>query len=88
MIALLPDWMDAQFLRNASGILICVGVLAALVLLFAVRSIAAKVVALVVIGAAIFGLAHYRETLGHCDKVGCECKLLGERIQGGNCSLG
>ncbi len=80
--------MDAQFLHNAAGILICVGVLAALVLLFTVRSIGTRVVALVVIGASIFGLAHYRETLDHCGKIGCECKLLGESIQGDSCSQG
>jgi len=88
VVGILPGWMDAQFLQNASGILICVAILLALVLMFFVRSIGTRIVALVVIGAAIFGLAHYRQTLEHCGQVGCECKLLGESIQGDRCSQG
>ena len=44
--------------------------------------------AIVVIGAAVFGLVHYRHTLDHCDKAGCSCVLFGQTVQGGNCSHG
>jgi hypothetical protein len=88
VIADLPTWMDAQFLRSVSGTLVVVSVLLALVLMFVVRSIGTRIVALVVLGAAVFGLVHYRQTLERCDKIGCECKLLGENVQGGNCSQG
>jgi hypothetical protein len=88
VIADLPSWMDAQFLRTASGTLIVLAILLALVFMFVVRSVGTRIVALVVLGAAIFGLAHYRQTLERCDKIGCECKLLGESVQGGNCSQG
>ena len=80
--------MDAQFLRTVSGTLVLVSILLALVLMFMVRSIGTRIVALVVLGSAIFGLVHYRQTLERCDRIGCECKLLGENVQGGNCSRG
>ncbi len=88
MIADLPNWMDAQFLRSVSGTLVIVAVLLALVLMFVVRSVGTRLVAIVLLGAAVFGLVHYRQTLERCDKIGCECKLLGENVQGGNCSQG
>ena len=88
MSAVLPTWMDAQFLRTVSGTLVLVSILLALVLMFMVRSIGTRIVALVVLGSAIFGLVHYRQTLERCDRIGCECKLLGENVQGGNCSRG
>jgi hypothetical protein len=88
VIAELPSWMDAQFLRTLSGVLIVGAILLALIFMFVVRSVGTRIVALVVMGIAVFGLVHYRQTLEHCDKVGCECKLLGENVQGDNCSRG
>lgn len=88
MIAELPNWMDAQFLRNVSGTLVVVALLLALVLVFVVRSIGTRLVAVVLLGAAVFGLVHYRQTLERCDKIGCSCKLLGETVQGDACSSG
>jgi hypothetical protein len=88
MIAELPSWMDAQFLRDLSGTLVLVSILLALVLMFVVRSVGTRLVSLMLLGAAVFGLVHYRQTLERCDKIGCECKLLGEDVQGDNCSRG
>jgi len=36
------------------------------------------------LGAAIFGLAHYRQTLEHCDQPGSSCRLFGEVVEAGN----
>jgi hypothetical protein len=88
VIAQLPGYMDAQFLRSVSGTLIVVTLLVALILMFVIRSVGTRLVAIVLLGAAVFGLVHYRQTLERCDKVGCECKLLGEVVQGDNCSTG
>jgi hypothetical protein len=88
VIADLPNWMDAQFLRSASGALVVAGVLVAIVLVFIVRNIAMKLVSLIVIGAAIFGLVHYRSTLQRCDQHGCSCKLFGADVPGDHCKTG
>jgi hypothetical protein len=80
--------MDAQFLRSASGGLVIAAVLLVLVLMFVVRSIGTRLVALILLGAAVFGLVHYRQTLDHCDKTGCTCSLLGQTVRGQNCSSG
>ncbi len=88
VIAELPSWINAEFLRDASGTLVLVSVLLALILMFVVRSVGTRLVALMLIGAAVFGLVHYRQTLERCDKIGCECKLLGEDVKGDNCSRG
>jgi hypothetical protein len=87
VIAKLPDWADVQFLRSVSGALVLGGVLLALVLLFAIRAITRKLFAILVIGACIFGLVHYRQTLEHCNDKGCACKLFGQTVVGGrNCT--
>ena len=80
--------MDAEFLRSASGTLVLVSVLLVLVVLFAVKSLSTRLVAIVLLGAAVFGLVHYRQTLEHCSKTGCECTLFGQPVRGGNCSTG
>ena len=85
MIAVLPNWVDVKFLESASGTLVLAAVLLALVLLFVLRSVARKVVSLVVIGAAVFGLVHYRQTLEHCDQKSCSCKLFGQAVRSDNC---
>jgi len=84
----LPTWLDAQFLRTASGTLVVVTLLLALVLMFVVRSVGTRIVAIVMLGAAVFGLAHYSQTLDHCDRVGCSCKFLGAAVRGDNCAPG
>jgi hypothetical protein len=43
------------------------------------------VLVLVLLGAAVAGLLHYRQTLVDCDKQGCACKLFGEDVKGGGC---
>ena len=82
VIAELPGWMDAEFLRNASGTLVIAAVLLALVLMFVVRSVGTRLVAIVLLGSAVFGLVHYRQTLENCDRAGNSCRLFGEVVQG------
>jgi hypothetical protein len=86
VLAELPNWMDAQFLRGASGTLVVAALLLVLVVMFVVRSIATRLIAIVLLGAAVFGLVHYRQTLDHCGKTGCACTLLGQTVQGDNCA--
>ena len=88
MIADLPTWMDAHFLRNASGALVVAAFLLALILLAVLKSVGTRLVAVALLGAAVFGLVHYRQTLDRCDTKGCACVLLGQTVQGGNCSSG
>jgi hypothetical protein len=87
VIADLPDWADVQFLQSVSGALAIGAILLILVFLFVIRSIARKVFVILVIGACVFGLVHYRQTLEHCNDKGCSCKLFGETVVGGkNCN--
>ena len=80
--------MDAQFLRSAAGTLVVVSLLLVLVAMFTVKSVGTRLVAIALLGAAVFGLVHYRQTLDHCSKTGCPCKLLGQTVQGDRCSSG
>jgi hypothetical protein len=85
-VGTLPTWLDLDFVRTASGVLAVIAVIAVVVALVSLRSVATRVVIVVLMGGAVFGLLHYRETLDTCDKNGCECKLLGENLEGGGCS--
>ena len=85
MLADLPDWVDTTFLQSASGTLVLVAVLLALVLLFAMRSITRKLFTIAIIGVAVFGLAHYHQTLQSCDDKGCACKLFGQSVRSEQC---
>jgi hypothetical protein len=88
VIAKLPDWADVQFLQSVSGVLVIGAVLLILVFLFVIRSITRKLFTILVIGACVFGLVHYRQTLEHCNDKGCSCKLFGETVVGGkNCNV-
>jgi len=80
----LPKWIDAPFLRSASGTLVVLGVLLALVLVFVARSVGTRLVSILLIGAAVFGLVHYRQTLEHCDQAGSTCRFFGEVVHGDN----
>jgi hypothetical protein len=84
VIGELPAWMDAEFLRNASGTLVIAAVLLALVLMFVVRSVGTRLVAIVLLASAVFGLVHYRQTLEHCDQTAGSCRLFGEVVPGDN----
>ena len=85
MLAVLPNWVDTKFLESAAGTLVLVAVLAVLVLLFVVRSLARKVITIVVIGVAVAGLVHYRQTLQRCDRKSCACKLFGQAVPSDKC---
>jgi ABC-type dipeptide/oligopeptide/nickel transport system permease subunit len=86
LVGTLPDWLDLEFARTASAVLAIVSLVVVVAVIFVVRSVGTRLVAVVVFGGAVFGLLHYRDTLSHCDKVGCECKFFGEYLQGGGCA--
>ncbi len=85
MIGDLPNWVDVKFLESASGTLVLVAVLVVLIVLFVARSVARKVIAIVVIGFAVAGLVRYHQTLERCDDKGCACKLFGQSIPSDRC---
>jgi len=64
---------------------VLIAVLVVLVLLFVVRSVARKVITIVIIGVAVAGLVHYRQTLQSCDDKGCACRLFGESVPSNKC---
>ena len=82
----LPNWMDAQFLRGASGALVIAAVLLVIITMFVVKSIGTRVVVVLLLLASVAGLVRYRQTLDHCDKAGCACRLFGQVVPGDNCS--
>jgi len=85
VIAALPTWVDVQFLRQLSGTLVVVALLIVVVLMFVLRSLATKLVIIVMIAAAVFGLVHYRQTLENCGTGGCSCVLFGQQVHAPNC---
>ncbi len=85
MIADLPNWVDVQFLRDTSGTIVVASVLVAVVLMIVLRSLTTKVVAVLLIAAAVFALAHYRDTLQRCGPDGCACVLFGHPVHNDNC---
>jgi hypothetical protein len=87
VIAVLPNWVDTKFLESAAGTLVLIAVLLVLVLLFVVRSVGRKVITIVVIGVAVAGLVHYRQTLERCDSKGCACKLFGQSVRSDKCPI-
>ena len=85
LLAELPSWLSVGVARNtAVGLAIGATVLL-LLAMFLMRSVALRVVSVVILGCAVFGLLHYHSTLDHCDKHGCACTLFGEKLQGGGC---
>jgi hypothetical protein len=85
MGASLPDWLDLHFARNATAVLAIVALVLLLVVVFTVRSVATRLIVVALLGVAVFGLLHYRQTLDHCNKAGCECSLFGSDLKGGGC---
>ena len=85
MIADLPDWVDTKFLSSMSGTLVLALVLVVIVSLFVVRSLARKLITIVVLGLAVAGLVRYHQTLERCDDKGCACKLFGESVPSDRC---
>jgi hypothetical protein len=82
----LPSWLDVDFARSASAALAVAAIVLVLVAIFVVRSVGTRIVVVALLGAAVFGLLRYRDTLDHCDKAGCPCRLLGEELNGGGCT--
>ena len=81
----LPDWLDLHFARNATLVLALIAVIILLVVVFTVRSVATRLIVVVLLGVSVFGLLHYRQTLDHCNKAGCQCELFGSDLKGGGC---
>jgi hypothetical protein len=86
LVATLPDWLDLKFAKTASAALAIAALILVVTVIFLVRSVGTRLVAVVLLGAAVFGLLHYRDSLTHCDKTGCACKLFGENLKGGGCA--
>jgi hypothetical protein len=86
MLGELPTWLDFDFAYTWSAILAVIALILLVVAIFMVRSIGLRVVVVVLLGASVVGLLHYRQTLDHCDKSGCECKFFGEELEGGGCA--
>ena len=86
MLGDLPTWMDFEFVKTATGVAAILAVIAAVVVLCTIRSLATRLLLVALLGASLVGLLHYRETLTNCDKHGCACKFLGEDLEGGGCS--
>jgi hypothetical protein len=82
----LPTWLDVSFVRVASGVLAVASVVLVVVAISFIRSVGTRLVIVAMLGAAVFGLMHYRDQLDHCDKQGCPCKFLGEDLKGGGCA--
>jgi hypothetical protein len=82
----LPTWLDLSFVRVASGVLAVASVVLVVVAISFIRSVGTRLVIVAMLGAAVFGLMHYRDQLDHCDKQGCPCKFLGEDLKGGGCA--
>ena len=85
VLAELPEWLDVDFARSAAAILAAVAVVIVLLALFFARSLVVRIIVIVAMGAAIFGLLDYRNELGECDKNGCSCTFFGENLDGPNC---
>ena len=81
----MPTWVDVQFLRQLSGTLVVGALLLVVVLMFIIRSLASRLVLIVLIAAAVFALVHYRQTLEHCGTDGCSCVLFGQQVHAPNC---
>lgn len=86
LLGSLPDWLDLDFARTGAGALAILGLILVVVIIFMVRSVATRLIAVVVLGAAVFGLLHYRQQLNDCEKQGCSCVLFGEDLKGGGCN--
>ncbi len=86
VIATLPSWLDLDFVRTAAAVLVFAAIVLLIVTIFMVRSIGTRVVVVVMLGVAVFGLLHYRQSLDDCAKQGCACKLFGEDLKGDGCA--
>jgi anti-sigma-K factor RskA len=86
VLAELPDWLDVDFARSATAALAAIAVVVVLLAIFFARSLVVRVIVIVAMGAAIFGLLTYRDELGKCEtNGGCPCTLFGEDLAGGSC---
>jgi hypothetical protein len=85
VIADLPTWVDVHFLRDVSGTVVVVAILVAVVLMFVIRSLATKVIVVLLVAVAVFTLVHYRDTLERCGNDGCSCVLFGQPVHNDNC---
>ena len=83
-VAELPAWFDSTFVSRAAVVLIGIAIVALVAVLLAVRSVALRLVAVLLLGAAAVGLWHYRDEVRACrDGAGtCSCSFLGNDLPG------
>ncbi len=81
----LPSWLNVDVARNAAVGLAVAGTILLVFSLFLLRSIVLRIVAIAILGCAVFGLLHYRSVLDHCDTHSCACTLFGQELKGGGC---
>lgn len=81
-----PDWLDAEFLKSATAVGILVACLLILFVFVFVRSIATKVLLVVLLGAGAFGLFVWRDEVKECAPT-CDCSFLGEHISSEGCNV-
>jgi hypothetical protein len=86
LVGELPTWLDVDSARTGAAVLAFVAIVLIVVVMFVVRSVLARVLAVLVLGGAVFGLLHYRSVLADCTKNGCPCTFLGEDLPGGGCT--
>jgi hypothetical protein len=81
-----PDWLDAEWLKSATAIGILVACLLILFVFVFVRSLAAKVLLVTVLGACAFGLFVWRDEVKDCAP-SCDCSFMGEHIPSDGCNI-
>ena len=81
-----PDWLDAEWLKSATAIGIFVACVLIVFVFVFVRSLAAKVLLVVLLGAGAFGLFVWRDDVKECIP-SCDCSFMGEHISSDGCNL-
>ena len=85
ILAELPEWADADFLKGFSAAMVLVAAALLIVTLIWAKSFGVRVVVLVLVAGGVFGLFRYRESIVDCEKT-CDCSLFGEAVHVDACS--
>jgi len=86
MLAELPGWMDAGFLKGASAGAVFAACALAIVTVVWVRSLGTRLVVVALLAALAFAGVHYRGELDDCAKT-CDCSFLGEEVEVDECGF-
>lgn len=84
MLGVLPDWFDLDALRLTIGTVVVLLVVGLIVALALIRSVAKKLVAVVLIAGAAAGVLYYRSTLDECEET-CSCEFVFDQIEIDGC---